>query len=155
MPAFFSTKYPYFVRAKFRSASISPGCCRRPTFAGRGKSVGCADRLGVRFPLCPLYFFDLRRGRMSGTLEQIGRGRVCDATTTWFLQQKKRAFCSNVRFWAFSASKCAMRLLQQTGDGDAGCAYLRKGEKRAGHRPMMPHDGTPCHKCDAGGWCDV
>lgn len=81
---------------------------------------------------------------MSYITEQIGGKRVCDATAALFLQQKKRVFCSNVRFWSFSASKCAMRLLQQTGGGDAGCAYLRKGDKRAVSRPMMPHDGTPC-----------
>ena len=75
---------------------------------------------------------------MSYIAEQIGGKRVCDATTPLFFTVKNCVFCSNVRFWAFSASICAMPLLQQTGDGDAGCAYLRKGEKRAGHRPILP-----------------
>lgn len=105
---------------------------------GRGKSVGCADRLGVRFPLCPWYFFINAQGRMSYIAEQIGGERVCYATTPLFFTAKKRVFCSNVRFWAFSASICAMPLLHQTGEGDAGCAYLRKGEKRAVPAPFFP-----------------
>lgn len=74
--------------------------------------------------------------------EQIVGGRVFDATTAWFLQQKKRAFCSDMRFLAFSASKCVMWLLQRNSDGDAGCADMRKGKTKGGARsilPMMEH----------------
>ena len=72
---------------------------------------------------------------MSYITEQIGGERVCDATTPLFFTVKNCAFCSNVRFWTFSASICAMPLLQHFDDGDAGCALVRMGKKRAGTAP--------------------
>ena len=96
---------------------------------------------------------------MSGTSEQIGGGRVCDATTALFLQQKKRVFCSNVRFWTFSASICVGHLRRHFVGCDAGCAYLRKGEKRAVPRPILPMMAHPATNVTPGGGvmfrCDI
>lgn len=44
-----------------------------------------------------------------------------------------------------------MPLLQHFGDGDAGCAYLRKGEKRAVPRPIIPVMPPTAADDDAGG----
>ena len=75
---------------------------------------------------------------MSYIAEQIGGGRVCDATTPVFFTVKNCVFCSNVRFWTFSASKCAMPLLQHFDDGDAGCALVRMGKKGRCPAPFSP-----------------
>ena len=59
-----------------------------------------------------------------------------------FLHPKWCIFCSNVRFWAFSASVCAMRLRRHFVGCDAGCAYLRKVKKGrcpATWCPVMAH----------------
>lgn len=48
-----------------------------------------------------------------------------------------------------------MRLLQPNSDGDAECADMRKGKKRAVPRPILPIMPHPATDDDAGGWCDV
>ena len=71
-----------------------------------------------------------------------------------FYSKKNAFFCSDVRFWAFSASKCVMRLLQQNGNDDAGCAYLRKIKQRAVPAPFSPL-WQPLLRMVTPGGCDV
>lgn len=98
----------------------------------------------VSAPLMPFLFSAIVAGVLTPVDAELwAELHLWCYNTLFFLHPKWCIFCSNVRFWAFSTSKCVMYLRRHSDEGDAGCALVRMGKKRAVSRPMMPHDGTP------------